>query len=187
MSDRRDEPVKNLPVLLIAAALVLPAGVALAQSTFTVPFSSVGGSSASGSAVLTAAGNGTVVSLDITGLASGAPASAALHAGTCDAPSASFAALPGLTADASGRATASGQVLFRGTDPVALSTLADGGHVILINQSGQAVACAWIPQVENSPVGMPRTGGPDALLRASILILGSTLLLAGGLAMRRQH
>lgn len=182
--------MKKLIVVLVAAALMLSTGVALAESTFTVPFSPVAGSGVEGSAVLTAAGEGTDISLDITGLTPGAPASATLHAGTCDAPSASFAALPDLTADASGRATAEGQVLFRGTESVALASIADGQHVMFISQSGKQVACAWVPQVETEPassVGMPRTGGLDLLLVLSGLSLLGAIFLGGGLALRRQH
>ena len=180
--------MKNLTVLLVAATLMFSTGTALAQSTFSVPFSQVGGSGIEGSAVLTAAGEGTDVSLDITGLASGSTATAALHAGTCTAPSASFAELPDLTADASGRATAGGKVLFRGADPVALHDIADGEHIIAISQSGKMVSCAWIPVAEQiGPAGMPRTGGGGLLLMVAALGLVGVVILGGGLALQRQY
>ena len=52
-----------------------------------------------------------------------------MHAGTCAMPSASFAPLPYLKADATGRTTATGLVLFHATENVALATMADGEHI----------------------------------------------------------
>ncbi|MDQ3927604.1 MAG: hypothetical protein M3328_00500, partial [Chloroflexota bacterium] len=100
------------------------------------------------------------------------------------------ATLPDLTADASGRATGAGQVLFRGTESVALSAIADGEHIMFIGRSGQRVACAWIPQVQTEPassVGMPRTGSGDLLLVLGGLGIAGIVLLGGGLALRRQR
>ena len=180
--------MKKLTVLLVAAALMLSTGTALAQSTFSVPFSQVGGSGVEGSGVLTAAGGGTDVSLDITGLAAGSTAIATLHGGTCAVPGASFTRLADLTADASGRAKSSGQVLFRGTDPVALQDIADGEHIIAVTQSGKMVSCAWIPLAEQpAPVGMPRTGDAYPLLMAAVLGVIGALFLRGGIALRRQQ
>ena len=180
--------MKKLTVLLVAAALMLSTGAALAQGTFSVPFSQVGGSGVEGSGVLTATGEGTDVSLEITGLAAGSTATATLHAGTCAAPGASFAKLADLTADASGRATASGQVLFRGADPVALQDIADGQHIIAISQSGKMVSCTWIPVTEQiGPAGMPRTGGGGLLLMVAALGFVGVVILGGGLALQRQH
>ena len=59
-----------------------------------------------------------------------------MRANTCAMPSASFAALPDLKADATGRATATGSVLFHGTENVALATMADGEHIIAIRAGG---------------------------------------------------
>lgn len=110
---------------LIVLVLVLLPGLVMAQETVTVQLDPVGDSQVSGTATLTAAGDGTDVALDITGLAPGTDAQATMQAGTCATPSASFATLPALEADAAGRATATGSVLFRGTENVALATMAD--------------------------------------------------------------
>jgi len=93
---------------------------------------------------LIAVGEGAGVALEVVDLPAGADARATMHAGTCDLPSASFAALPDLKADASGRAAAEGAVLFHGTDPVALAPMADGEHVLLVRVE-QVVACGFIP------------------------------------------
>jgi hypothetical protein len=177
-------------MLLIAAVLVQSVWVASAQSTITVSFNPVGGSGVGGVAVLTTAGEGTQVSLDITGLDPDAMAIATLHAGSCDAPGASFATLPTLNADQSGRARAEGQVLFRGTDNVALPVIADGEHVIIINQHGKAAACASIPRVEGlspSPAGMPRSGGAALLIAVGSLVLAAGIAVGGGIALRLRH
>jgi hypothetical protein len=73
-----------------------------------------------------------------------------MHANTCTQPSASFAALPKLTADAGGKATATGSILYRDTEAVALATMADGAHIIAI-QTGQMVACGVIPRRKQQP------------------------------------
>lgn len=66
------------------------------------------------------------------------------RAGTCVAASASFAELPGLVADGAGKATATGQVHFRGAEAVALATVVDGPHVIMIEVDGGSGACGAI-------------------------------------------
>jgi hypothetical protein len=102
--------------------------------------------------MLTAQNGGTVVAFDLTGLPAGASTTASLQAGTCAQPSASSAQLPALAADAGGRAQATGPVLFRGTEPVALSTLLDGNHVISISLSGGVAACGAIPLLSAAPL-----------------------------------
>jgi hypothetical protein len=177
--------LRPLVILFVTFALLATAGVAAAQSTFTVPIHSEGGSSVSGSAVLTATDGGTSVSLDISGLGAGTTAQTSLHAGTCSAPGASAAALPTLTADTAGRATGSGMVLFRGTENVALPTVADGEHVILVSQGNQVVACGTIPLAENiGTPGMPRTGSGLLLLVAAGLAILALVAVRAGLALR---
>lgn len=168
-------------IVFVVLALLLWPGTGLAQETVTVQLEPVGGSGVSGTAVLTAAGEGTTVELDVQGLAPGASARAAMQANTCAMPSASFAALPDLQADASGKAVATGSALFRGTDNVALATMADGGHVITV-QTGQMVACGVIPAAASvsGPTTLPGTGGATSwLLAAAVMALGLCVLSAG--------
>ena len=173
---------------LVVTALLLP-GIGLAQEAITVRLDPVSESGVSGTATLTAAGDGTNVALDVKGLAAGADARATMNANTCAMPSASFAALPDLKADATGRATATGSVLFRGTESVALATMADGEHVITI-QTGQVVACGVIPKLApaSAPPTLPATGGaPFPLIATAAGILGLCALCAGlFLRQRRQ-
>jgi hypothetical protein len=162
----------------------------MAQEAITVRLDPVGESGVSGTATLTAAGDGTNVALDIQGLAPGADAQATMHAGTCEMPSASFAALPGLKADATGRATATGSVLFHGTEPVALATMADGEHIIAIQQAGQVVACGVIPKLmsASAPPTLPVTGGAaSSLMAAGAGVLGFCALSAGLLLRQRSQ
>jgi hypothetical protein len=172
----------SLPgISLVVLGLLLVPGMLMAQEAVTVQLDPVGESGVSGTATLTAAGDGTDVALDIQGLAPGADARATMQANTCDMPSASFAALPDLKADAAGRATATGSVLFRGTENVALETMADGEHIIAI-QTGQVVACGVIPKPASAsaPPALPETGGaPFSLLAATAGVLGFCALSAG--------
>lgn len=172
--------------LVLLALLLLPA-MALAQEAVTVQLDPVGESGVSGTATLTAAGEGTDVTLDVDGLAAGAEAQATMHAGTCAMPGASFATLPDLTADETGAATATGSVLFRGTESVALATMADGEHVIAIHVGEQVVACGVIPELTAEPTApvLPATGGAPFSLAAIIAgVLGLVALSAGRLLRR---
>ena len=174
---------------LVLVLLLLP-GVGMAQEaeTVVVQLDPVGGSGVSGTATLSAAGEGTNVALDMGGLAPGTAARGTMQAGTCDVPSASFAALPDLQADAAGRATATGSVLFRGTEDVALETMADGEHIFAI-QSDQLVACGVIPKLASAsspPSSLPVTGRALSLVTAVSVGLLGLCVLSGGLFLRRR-
>jgi hypothetical protein len=164
---------------LIALAFPLLPGIGMAQEQVTVQLEPVAGSGVSGTAILTAAGDGTQVALDVEGLAPGATARATMQAGTCAMPSASFAALPDLTADAAGRATASGLVLFHSTENVALTVMADGEHIIAVH-TDQVVACGVIPKLAAAPELLPASGGVGpSLLAVALAVLGLCALSAG--------
>jgi hypothetical protein len=178
--------------LVAPLALLLLPGMGMAQAAVTVQLDPVGESKVSGTATLTAAGEGTDVTLDVTGLAPGTDARATMHANTCAMPSASFAALPDLKADATGSATATGSVLFHGTEAVALATMADGEHVIAV-QAGQVVACGVIPKLASAaaPPTLPATGGAtfstSSLVAAMAGIFGLCALSAGLFLRRRSQ
>jgi len=172
---------------LAITALLLP-GMGVAQAAVTVQLDPMGGSGVSGTATLTAAGDGTNVTLDVKGLAPSTDARATMNANTCAMPSASFAALPDLKADATGRATATGSVLFRGTEAVALATMADGEHVIAI-QAGQVVACGVIPKLASAstPSTLPATGGTAFPLMAAMAGILGFCVLSAGLFLRQRR
>jgi hypothetical protein len=175
-------------ISLVVLALLLLGGTVMAQEAVTVQFDPVGKSGVSGTAALVPAGDGTHVTLDIKGLVPGAAARATMHAGTCAMASASFAALPDLKADATGRATATGSVLFRGTENVALATMADGEHIIAIQRAGQIVACGVIPRLTSAsaPPTLPVTSSAAfSLMAATAGVLGLCALSAG--LFRRQR
>ena len=176
----------SLVALVVLAPLLLP-GMGLAQEAVTVQLDPVGESKVSGTATLTAAGEGTNVALDVKGLAPNTDARATMNANTCAMPSASFAALPDLKADATGKATATGSVLYRGTEAVALATMADGEHVINI-QAGQVVACGVIPKLASAPVPsmLPATGGAASSLMAAMAGILGFCALSAGLFLRRR-
>src|SRR5262245_25702035 len=131
---------------LFVLVMLLTISPVIAEERVTVQLHPVGRSGVRGTASLSAAGEGTQVVLEVVGLAPLRTARATMHANTCAEPSASFAALPELKADASGKATATGSIRHRGTDAVALTTMADGAHIITI-QTGHMVACGVIPAV----------------------------------------
>lgn len=174
-------------IVFVVLALLLP-DTGLAQEAVTVRLDPVSGSGVSGTATLTAAGEGTHVELDVQGLAAGTTAGATMQANTCAMPSASFAALPDLQADASGRAMATGSVLFRGTDNVSLATMADGGHVITV-QAGQMIACGVIPVLASAstPATLPGTGSAAPWLMAVIASVLGLCALSAGLFLRRHN
>ncbi len=173
-------------ILPIVLALLLLPGVVMAQEAVTVRLDPVGESGVSGTATLIAAGDGTNVEIDIKGLAPGADARATMQANTCAMPSASFAALPNLKADATGRARATGSVLFHGTENVALVTMADGEHVITI-QVGQVVACGVIPKLTYTaaPPTLPVAGGAAFWLIATAASVLGFCALSAGLFLRK--
>ena len=169
-------------ISFVVLALLLLPGMVMAQEAVIAQLDPVGESDVSGTATLIAAGDGTNVTLDIEGLAPGANARATMHAGTCAMPSASFLALPDLDADATGRATATGPVLFRGTENVALTTMADGEHIIVIQAGKPVVACGVIPRLTSAsaPSTLPVAGGAASPLMPAIAgVLGLCALSAG--------
>jgi hypothetical protein len=178
--------LRSLGISLVVLALFLLPGMVMAQETVTVRFDPVGESGVSGTATLIAAGDGTNVTLDIKGLAPGLDARATMHANTCAMPSASFASLPNLKADATGRATATGPVLFHGTENVALATIADGEHIIAI-RAGQVVACGVIPKPTSAaaPPTLPATGGAAFSLVGAIASVLGLCALSVGLFLRQ--
>jgi len=179
----------RLGLSILAVVLLSFGGAALAQDRVDVPLTAVGDSGVGGDVTLTASGEGTEVTLNVTGLAANAEAQASMHAGTCEAPSASFAQLPSLTADASGNASATGRVLFQGSEDVALQTMADGEHIIQINSGGQVLACGVIPNwaAVQGPSQLPTTGGTGFPLGAVILGFLGLGILGAGLFLRQRE
>ncbi|HEX8600116.1 MAG TPA: hypothetical protein VF952_16560 [Chloroflexia bacterium] len=190
------ESLARLPYSPAVPTLPFDAGddtrAGLGQSVAVVRFEPENGSKVRGAAILSGTGveGGTTVSLHITGLTPGTPAQATLNAGTRTAPGASAAALPELSVDASGSGTATGRVLFRGSEIIPLADVADGEHIITVSQSGNVVAYGDVPILEGlalAPVGMPRTGGAagDAMLLGLALVAVYMILLGVRLTQTR--
>jgi hypothetical protein len=133
---------------LLLIALVLAASVATpafaAAPTETIRLHARPGSTVTGSATVGASGRGTLVLLDLHGLAPAGGVRALLHAGTCAHSGAGFAAIVTATANAQGAVRTRGHVLFHRL-PVDYGTIADGGHVITIVSGSRVVACGVIP------------------------------------------
>jgi hypothetical protein len=102
-------------------------------------------------------------------------------------PSASFAVLPDLKADAAGRATASGSVLFRGIENIALATMADADHIVIL-QTEEVVAWGVIPKLTSAPAQLPVTGRAASPLGAiGVGVIGLCALSVGSWHLYRQH
>lgn len=100
-----------------------------------------------GVAVLSEVPGGTRVTVDVAGLEHETEYRAAVNAGTCGRPGASFLALREIEADEHGRARVSGELLFRGRDKVELAELADGEHVVRVYGDDGNVACGVVPRL----------------------------------------
>ena len=136
---------KRLLVIVFLAAAGMAASAALAAApTETIRLHSRPGSTVAGSATVGSSGAGTLVLLDLHGLAPGSGVRSLLHAGTCAHFGASFAAIVTATANAKGAVRTRGHVSFHGM-PVDYSTIADGGHVITVVSRSRVVACGVIP------------------------------------------
>ena len=184
-----DRLLQWLGMCWLAASLALASvGLAAAQSSVVVRLEPAGASNVSGTATLTAVGAGTQVTLQIAGLAPGSTANASMHAGTCATPSASAAALPALTAGAKGEAAASGPILFRGSEQVALADIADGAHNITVSGPNGVIACGVIPSLATgADNNLPATGSSTPWLLAGLLLSAGLLAIAGGLWLQNQR
>ena len=127
-----------------AVAFASVAATAFAHGpTEGVKLSAVGSSRVSGLATAGQRGKGTRVVFTVRGLQPGAKVRAVMQAGTCAKPGASFATAGKATANASGVARWSADVLFHGM-PVAWSTISDGAHHFSIVGVGR-LACGVVP------------------------------------------
>ena len=122
------------------------------QLATSVRLDSTEGSAVSGVVGLVALPEGeTRFELQLSGLVPGRSYGLQLHAGAPGQPSASVTQVATVTADASGRASASGLVHFRGTEDIALLDIADGNHFLQVVGLGQTVAVGAIPALQ--PLG----------------------------------
>jgi hypothetical protein len=151
-----------LVVLSLAAptgAQPVPPARETAQVPVTLVLESAEASDASGFVTLQGDADrseGLLLTLTMEGLAPGAEYVAHLHAGTPDAPSASFGLLGTFHGDAEGRGSletsslsmsAAGDVL-----DLSLDVLTDGEHLIDVHTAeGESVAVAAIPYTEPAP------------------------------------
>lgn len=179
--------------LLMLFAFLAKVGVTSADRTVVASLEGVAGSHMSGTATFQANGDATDVSLELAGLRPNTGYRAHVHAGTCATASAGFADVPPFAADAVGRATARGEVLFRGREHVALATIADGGHILDVHPIdnagiGESVACASIGEAATAPPPSqgPETGSSMGLPAVGVLGAVGVVALRGALLLRRR-
>jgi len=168
---------------MLALALA-PATMSAQAVELRVRLDPLAGDAVSGQLALTADGDGTIAALTMSGIAPGKAYRLQLHAGTCDLPSASATTPLEFEATADGSGSVTGPVLFRGADPVALATLADGEHVAIVSQDS-VVACGRVGRLDPSPGSAGNAGlsstrdSGDSALAAGFAAL-TILLLVGG-------
>jgi hypothetical protein len=179
-------PRSVLVLVLFAAALL--ATPAEANESIKSKLTEKDDSGVGGTATFSFTHPDTRALVELTGLDPGATARIIVHAGDCSGQSASFVALPDVSADAGGNATADGLLLFQGRETVELGTIADGEHSISVVQGDRTVACGEVPELgqraaEPEPKGI--ASEPPWIPIAGILTI--VLLAAGAiLAMRRK-
>jgi hypothetical protein len=180
--------IRFLRLYLLGVGLTfLVLGTAFAETAIPVRLDPIGGSGVSGTANLIAVGDGTEVSSSLTGLQPGVSYQVSVAGGTCATPGASVAPVFTATGDAQGRASGTGPVQFRGTDPVLLVALASGDHIVRVHQVGNAdVACGPIVQITSGIQHLPSTGGPGPAILLGGAGALAAVLVTGGLDLRRR-
>jgi hypothetical protein len=134
--------------LLVGALLAAPGALAEAAPTLTVDLVPAAKTKVVASANVTAQGKGTAIAIRVHGLKLGTRVRAILRAGTCHAPSASFASIASGTVGSNATALLHGTVRSRGTDPVAFDTVADGSHTISVLTDAGVIACGRVPGMD---------------------------------------
>jgi hypothetical protein len=174
-------------MVLLALALVGQALPASAKQVVEARLSPAKDSSVGGKATFTFPNPDTSAHVQLQGLAPGATVRITLHAGSCANPSASFVALPDVTADSKGRATADSLLLLQGKEPVELKTIADGQHSISVSEGGKVVSCGEVPKLTraNSTPSKAQggSGSPWALIG---LFLALVILVAAGVLIAKR-
>ena len=141
-------PVRLVVVAVLLAVLLAPqVGAAADPATVRLRLEATTSAKVEGAAMLTARGERTLFSLVVRRLPPRTAARAFLHDGTCTRPSASLTALATLTSGPAWRASASGLVRYRGREDVALSSIVDRAHVIVLRIGRRAVACGTVPRL----------------------------------------
>ncbi len=168
--------VLSVPVLVLVATAWF-ASAALAQQAVTVPLAEQNESGVSGTATLTDLGNSHVqVTIQVTP-GGNANMPAHIHTGACPNPG---AVIHPLTNVVDGRST----TVVQGS----LDQIAASGQAINLHKSPQEIpnyaACGDLLGVAAG--GAARAGGLDpTVLVAAFVLLGTLLLVGGGLLLRR--
>ena len=114
-------------------------GMEMGGMATTVAMSALGESGIGGEAILTPAGDGTEVSVTLTGLEANAAHPGHIHQGSCDAPGSVVVPLSPITADASGSGT------MTTTAPLSADSVMAGGHIVVYHDpGGTPVVCGAV-------------------------------------------
>jgi hypothetical protein len=171
--------------LFVLFAVVLLATPAHAQETVRAQLSEQNDSGVGGTATFSFTHPDTRALVELKGLDPGATARITVHAGGCSRPSASFVALPDVSADAKGNATADGLLLFQGREAVELNTIADGEHSISVAQGDRALACGEVPKLGQAAAEPDDISSEPPWIPIAGILTIVVLAAAAILAMRR--
>lgn len=187
-------PVLSMLVAVasLALAIAAPRPVA-AQGTVpsvTVDLEEVGDSNISGRAILTAAGNQTIVDMTLTGSGLRGDHPTHIHTGTCD----NFDPNPLYPLETVVLQAVNRDGTSVSTVDVPLAELQRGDYVILVHHSREQLTtylvCGGIPRVDGTTVStMPAAGSgavapPATLTLVVALAVGAGLLCVAGLTAR---
>jgi hypothetical protein len=137
-----------LVLCLLVIAGLLPAPRAGAQTAIMGQITPLEDSTVTGTMSVSSDAQGAaVLSVSLNGLPAGTGAQINLHAGTCSMPSASVLNLLTVTADTTGRASATTPVALSEGVRMSLAQVADGQHIIVVTTGSVAVACGAIPAI----------------------------------------
>jgi len=155
-------------------------GVASAQSapSVTIQMQATGGSKVTGTATLTQAGNGVMVSVKLSGFDPSTKHDGHIHVGSCAAQGGVVVPLNSITADASGAGSADTT-----ENTLTYAQVTDGKHYVQYHTSsnppGNPVSCADIPAAVPAQGGAP--GAPAAGLGGVSQESGFPVALLAGL------
>ena len=173
-------------LVLLVVALFAPG--AKAQESVETELSEQNDSGVRGTANFTFSLLDTRALVKLNGLDPGATARITVHAGDCSRQSASFVALPDVTADADGNATAEGLLLFQGKEAVELDTIADGAHSISVAQGDRTVACGEVMQLGQAAEEPEDDSGDEPpFILIAVVATVAVLLVAVGLVIKRRR
>jgi hypothetical protein len=163
--------MRKLSIIGVLMLVLATMSVAMAQTaqSVTLDMKAVSGSKVTGTAVITQAGNGIMVSVKLSGFDPNTSHDGHIHTGTCEQQGGVVFPLTTIKADAQGAGSADTTLAN-----ASFATVSDGKHYVQYhtasNPPGQQVSCANIPAASagqgggttTAPAGSPTPAGAPA-------------------------